>query len=211
MPLVHRTVRRAAGAVSLLVLGSLGGCQSGGALGQVLGSVLGGGGQAQGSQVAGTIAGVDTRAQQIGLQQGNGQTVGVGYDGKTRVIYQNQSYPVTALERGDQVVLRVLDAGNGTYYTDSVHVTRSVSPSGGTASGSASATVQSFQGVVRQIDRNNGLFSVDLQNGGTVTVSLPYGARSADVSRFQNLRPGTSVRLAGVFLNNARVELRQFY
>jgi hypothetical protein len=210
MPFDQRAIRRGAGAGLIVAAAALSGCQSGGALGQVLGSVLGGG-QAQGGQqqVSATIAGVDTRAQQIGIQQGNGQTVGVAYDGKTRVIYQNQSYPVTALERGDEVVLRILDAGNGKYYTDSVHVTRSVTPSGGTTSAGGSGTVQSLQGIVRQIDRNNGLFSLDVQ-GGTVTVSIPYGARSSDVTRFQNLRAGDQVRLSGVFLNNTRVELRQF-
>jgi hypothetical protein len=90
-----------------------------------------------------------------------------------------------------------------------VHVTRSVTPSGGGASAGGSGSVQSIQGVVRQIDRNNGLFSLDVQ-GGTITVSMPYGATRADVTRFQNLRSGDQVRLAGVFLNNTRVELRQF-
>jgi hypothetical protein len=217
MPFVQRAIRRGAAAGLIVTAATLTGCQSGGALGQVLGSVLGGqtqGGQQQQQQVSATIAGVDTRAQQIGIQQGNGQTVGVGYDGKTRVIYQNQSYPVTALERGDEVVIRILDAGNGTYYTDSVHVTRSVSPSGGSASGGGtsgggSGSVQTMEGVVRQIDRTNGLFSLDVQ-GGTVVVSIPYGAARSDVTRFQNLRVGDPVRLAGVFLNDTRVELRQF-
>ena len=207
----QRIMRTGAGALLLVAAATLTGCQSGGALGQVLGSVLGGGQQQGGQQqVQATIAGVDTRAQQIGIQQGNGQTVGVGYDGRTRVIYQNQSYPVTALERGDEVVLRILDAGNGTYYTDSIHVTRSVTPTGGSASGGGSGSVQSLQGVVRQIDRNNGLFSLEVQ-GGTVIVSMPYAASRSDVTRFQNLRAGDQVRLSGVFLNQSRVELRQFY
>ena len=208
MPFVRRAVHRVAGAALLVAVGALTGCQSAGGLGEVLGSVLGGG-QGQGAQLAGTIAGVDTRAQQIGIQQGNGQTVPVGYDNRTRVIYQNQSYPVTALERGDQVVLRILDAGTGQYYTDSIHVTQSVSPTGGSASGGGSSTVRTLQGVVRQIDRNNGLFSLEVQ-GGTIVVSMPYGATRSDVTRFQNLRAGDQVRLAGVFLNNTRVELRQF-
>jgi hypothetical protein len=213
MPFVQRTARR--GAMLLVTLASLAACQGGaGGLGEVLGSVLGGGqGQAQGNQVAGTIAGVDTRNQQIGIQQqgGNGQAVGVRYDDKTRVIYQGQNYPVTALEAGDQVVARILDAGNGGYYTDSVHVTQSVTTTGGTSPGSGgSNTVQTIQGVVRQIDRTNGLFSLEVQ-GGTVTVSMPYNPRRDDVTRFQNLRAGETVRFAGVVLNNTRVELRQFY
>ncbi len=210
MPFAQRAGRRGAAAVLLVALVSAGGCKSAGSLGDVLGSVLGGG-QRQGNQLAGTIAGVDTRGQQIGIQQGNGQTVAVGYDNNTRVVYQNQNYPVTALERGDQVVARVLDRGNGAYYTDSVFVAQSVSTSGRAGSQSGSEGIRTLQGVVRQTDRNNGLFSLELNGGGTVIVSLPYGARSSDVNRFQNLRAGESVRLAGVFLNNSRVELRQFY
>ena len=206
-----RPLRRGGAALALAAMATLvatlGACRSASEIGQAIGTVLGG--QGQSAQLAGTIAGVDTRNQQIGIQQSNGQTVGVGYDDKTRVVFQNQVYPVTALEAGDQVVARILDAGNGAYYTDSVEVTRSVQGSGGGTSAST-GTVQQLSGVVRQIDRTNGMFSLDMQ-GTTVVVSLPYNARSTDVTRFQNLRPGEQVRLAGVFLNNTRVELRQFY
>jgi hypothetical protein len=206
-------MRRAASAALLLGLGTLAACKSAGGVGDILAGVLGGGQAqgAQGAQVAGTIAGVDTRAQQIGLQQGNGQTVGLGYDANTKVVFEGQLYAVTNLEAGDQVVARVLDQGNGAYYTDSVHVTRSVGPSGGATAVGGSGTVQQLQGVVRQIDRANGLFTLDLQGGVILTVSMPYQPRSTDVTRFQNLRAGESVRLAGVYLNNTRVELRQFY
>jgi hypothetical protein len=39
---------------------------------------------------------------------------------------------------------------------------------------------------------------------------MPYSPSRADVAKFQNLRSGDVVRIAGVFLNNSRVELRQF-
>jgi hypothetical protein len=44
-----------------------------------------------------------------------------------------------------------------------------------------------------------------------VIVSMPYNPRQSDVNRFNNLRVGDQVRFYGVFLNNSRVELRQFY
>jgi hypothetical protein len=96
---------------------------------------------------------------------------------------------------------------NGAYYTDYVQVDQSVSTSGATG---ASGNVQSIQGNVRQVDTRNGLFTVESGNG-LLTVSLPYNPRSTDVSRFQSLRSGDFVRFYGVFLNNSRVELRQFY
>jgi exosome complex RNA-binding protein Csl4 len=156
--------------------------------------------------VSGYIEGVDTRSQQIAIQTSGGQRVMLLYDNQTTVVYQNQNYPVTALERGDQVTARVQSTSGGAYYTDLVQVDQSVS---GPSSGQ-SGNVQSLQGTVGQIDRSNGLFRLD-GNSGSVIVSLPYNVRQADVTTFNNLRVGDRVRLYGVFLNNSRVELRQFY
>jgi hypothetical protein len=200
MTLIQRMQR---GAAAALMIVSLGACGS--SLGNVLGSVLGGGG-AQSGQLAGTIRGVDSRSQQIAIQQSNGQTVTVGYDNQTRVVYQNQNYSPTALENGDQVTARVQANGNS-YYTDYVQVDQSVR---GNTAGSSS-NLQSVQGTVRQIDRANGLFTIDVNNYNTLTVSLPYNLSSTDVNRFNNLRSGDVVRFYGTFLNNTRVELRQFY
>jgi hypothetical protein len=201
------TLQRAgrSGAV-ILALVAAGACSNAN-LGDILGGVLGGSSQGgQGNQVSGTVQGVDTRAQQIVLQLSNGQSVGLAFDNQTQVVYQNQSYPVTSLERGDRVTARIQSTNNGGYYTDLVQVDQSVS-----SSTSSSGNVQSFQGTVRQVDRANGLFSLDVNNYGTLTVALPYNPRRADVDTFQNLRSGQYVRLYGVFLNNSRVELREFY
>ena len=200
MTVLQRAARTTAVALALIATSA---CANSG-LGNILGSVLGGGG----NELAGTIQGVDTRNQQIGIIQSNGQTVGVRYDNNTRVIYQNQNYPVTALENGDQVVARIQDSGNGNYYTDSIQVTQSAQNGG---SGTGSGSVQSFQGTVRQVDIQNGLFTIDGGTGYIVTVSMPYNPSRADLNRFQNLRQGDQVRFYGVALNNTRIELRQFY
>lgn len=176
-----------------------------GNMGNVLGSVLGGGPQ-QSGQVSGSIQGVNQNTQQITIQQSNGQSIAVSFDNQTRVVYQNQNYPPTALEYGDRVTANVQALQNGSYYTDYIQVDQSVSGSSG-----ATGNAQSIQGNVRQVDSRNGLFTVDAGNYGLLTVSLPYNPRSSDVSRFQNLRSGDFVRFYGVFLNNQRVELRQFY
>jgi hypothetical protein len=181
-----------------------------------LGSVLGGAAQQpQASQVSGTVQSVDTRNQQIVLQATNGQSVALYFDNQTQVSYQNRAYSVTNLERGDRVTARIQQAQNGGYYTDLVQVDQSVQDQGGVYSGNngstGSATVQSLQGTVRQVDRNNGLFTVDIGNYQTLTVSMPYNPSQNDQTRFQNLRNGEAVRFYGVFLNNTRVELRRFY
>ena len=82
--------------------------------------------------------------------------------------------------------------------------------SGSTTTGGTQG-VQSLTGTVRSVDRNNGSFTIDAGNGVLLTVSLVYNASNADVTRFNNLRSGDYVRFYGVYLNNTRVELRQFY
>ena len=200
MTVIQRVQR---GAAAALVVATLGAC-AGNSLGNVLGSVLGGGSQQTG-QVNGTVRSVDARSQQIAIQQSNGQTVAVNYDNQTQVVYQNQNYSPTSLENGDQVTARVQANGNS-YYTDYVQVDQSVRGTGGTSS-----NAQVVQGTVRQIDRTNGLFTVDVNNYTTLTVSLPYNMSRNDVNRFNGLRPGDFVRFYGTFLNNNRVELQQFY
>lgn len=199
-------LQRAAGAVTAALFVSVAGACSTNSLGNVLGGVLGGGQQ----ELSGTVQGVDTRSQQIFVQQSNGQTIGIGYDSRTQVVYQNQTYSVNSLERGDEVTVRLNDSNGGNnsnYYTDYVRVDQSVSSSGGGVSGN----VQTIQGTVRQVDVANGWFTMSVTNRGNITVSLPYNTRSTDVNKFRNLRSGDHVRLYGTYLNNSRVELRQFY
>jgi hypothetical protein len=199
---LQRIARGGAAAVLFMAVTA---CSSNSNLGDILGGVLGGGG----SQVSGTIAGVNTRLQQIGIQQSNGQTVTVGYDNNTKVVYQNQNYSVSSLEYGDQVTARVANNSNtqSGYYTDLIQVDRSVSGSGTGTSGN----VQQFEGTIRSIDRTNGYFSISSNNYGTLTVSMPYNPRQEDLNRFNNLRNGDFIRIYGILLNNSRVELRQFY
>jgi hypothetical protein len=200
---MHR-IGRCAAAVGMLA--ALGACSSVGGLGNILGGVLGRGSQS--SQVSGYVQGVDTRSQIIAMQQPNGQPVNLLFDAETKVIYNNQSYAVTSLDRGDQITARVQNTNNG-YYADVVQVDRPVQ--GSAAATTTSGSVQTMQGTVRQIDQQNGLFTLDVSSGTRLTVSMPFSPSRTDLAKFQSLRSGDNVRIAGVFLNNSRVELRQFY
>lgn len=199
-------IRSAArGAVAAVLVMASAGCSNNSNLGDILGGVLGGGG---GSQVSGTISGVNTRLQQIGVQQSNGSSVTLNYDNNTQVVYQNRNYSVSNLEYGDRVTARVTNANNsnGGYYTDLIQVDESATSNGG-----VTGNVQQFEGTVRSVDRTNGYFSISSNNYGTLTVSMPYNPTQTDLNRFNNLRNGDFVRLNGVLLNNSRVELRNFY
>jgi len=87
-----------------------------------------------------------------------------------------------------------------------VQVDQSVTGTGG----GTSSNVQLVQGTVRQVDRRNGLFTLDVNNGSTLTVTLPYNVSSNDTNRFNNLRSGQFVSFYVTILNNGQVQLRQF-
>jgi hypothetical protein len=193
------SLRRMTRLGAVMLAGVTGACSGG--LGG-LGTVLGGG--AQGNQITGTVETVNTGSQQLTITQSNGQPITVSYDSQTRVIYQNQNYPVPALEFGDRVTANVRSTPNG-YYTDSIQVDQSVSAGDG-----ATGNVHSIQGKVGYVDARNGWFTVDAGNYGTLTVSVPANARTSDLVTFQNLRAGDFIRFHGAFLNNQRVELRRF-
>lgn len=201
MTILERATRAAVAGLAVIAMSACANSQ----LGNVLGSVLGTGAS---TQVSGTIQGVNTQSQQVGITQSNGQTVGVGYDNQTVVLYQNQSYPVTALEMGDQVIASIRDARNGGYYADTIQVTQSVQNG---QAGNGAQSVQSFQGTVRQIDYQNGVFTINNGAGYEISVSMPYNPRQQDVDYFRRLARGQRVRFYGVALNSERIELRQFY
>jgi hypothetical protein len=200
---VHTNSHAARVGAAFVLAAAVAACSTLGSVGDILGGVLGGGG----NQVTGTVRGINTQSQYVALQQTNGETVNLQFDNQTRVVYQNQTYSVTSLDAGDQVTARVQQLQNGGYYTDSIAV---VQPVNGSGTVSGTGNVQSLQGTVRQLDYNNGVFTMDAGGNVTLTVSLPYNASSATVQRFNALRTGDYVRFQGVYLSQTRVELRSF-
>lgn len=206
------SIQQAAGrGLAILAVAATGACSSIGGLGNILGGLGQGQGQGQ-NQVSGVVRNINTRNQQLSLQQNNGQNLTVNYDNQTRVVYQNQSYSVSNLEYGDQVTARISTTNNNgnQYYTDLIQVDQSVSSNNNGNVYGNTANAQQFEGTVRNIDRTNGVFQLTGSNQGSLSVSLSYNPRQADVDRFQRLRNGDFVRIYGVLLNNSRVELRQF-
>src|SRR5256885_16413401 len=102
MQITISRARKAAAVASMLI--ATGACSQLGGLGSVLG---GGMGQPQTGQVSGTVQSVDTRGQQVLVQQTSGQQIALLFDAQTQVTYQNRNYAVTNLERGDMVTARI--------------------------------------------------------------------------------------------------------
>lgn len=199
----------ATAAVAVLTLSGCAGTNLG-ALGDVLGGAMGGGGQ-QNGQVLAEVQNVDTRQQVIQIRTEQGQSGNVRFDQNTQVIYQNQQYPVTALERGDVAYFQLQQTQQGATYATSITVQQSVQERTGSQgnSGTYGGQYQQLQGTVGRIDYNQGWFELRTQNG-TATITLPYNAGDATTDYFRRLRTGQSVRLEGTNLGNGRVELYRF-
>lgn len=203
----HSYRRMAAAAALVFTLSGCAGTNLG-ALGDILGGALGGAGGQQNGQVLAEVQGVDTRQQLIQLRTEQGQTGNVMFDQNTMVVYQNQQYPVTALERGDVAYFQLQQTQQGATYAARIDVQQSVQERTG-QTGTVGGQYQQLYGTVGRIDYNQGWFELRTQNG-TATVTLPYNAGDATTDYFRRLRTGQTVRVEGTNLGNGRVELYRF-
>ncbi|HEU0301164.1 MAG TPA: hypothetical protein VFR37_16990 [Longimicrobium sp.] len=184
-----------------------------GALGDILGGAMGGmggAGQQQGQLVV-EVQGVDTRQQVIAVRTQQGQQGNVLFDQNTIVTYQNQQYPVTALERGDVVAMQVQQTQQGAPYASRIDVQQSVQERTGQTTGGVGGTgqVQQMYGRVGQVDYERGMFQLQTQQG-TYVVQMPYNPGPATNDYFRRLRTGDTVRMEGTVVGNGRVELYRF-
>src|SRR5690606_28743389 len=130
----------------------------------------GGGGGAQQGQVLVEVQGVDARQQAIQVRTEQGESGAVLFDENTVVIYQQQQYPVTALERGDVALMQLQQVDQNRLYTPRVDVQQSVQErTGQTSSGNG---LSQLSGEVGQIDQDRRTFELRTQQG-VYTVILP--------------------------------------
>lgn len=173
-------VALATAVASCAPLGSLGG----------LGDVFGG------NSLHGEIRSVDTRRGRIQLREQHGRDHTVRYDNRTRVVYQNRQYPVSTLDRGDQVQVRVEYDRNNTAWADRIDL-RSSARNGDRDDDRRgdvwSSRVQRLDGRVQSVDTRRGYFTMT-QNNSRVTVYMPRNARREDIRRFERLRRNERVR-----------------
>jgi hypothetical protein len=199
-----RSGKQLAALAAVVTMSACGPAAALGGLGEVLGTVLGQPAGAGQYQVAVEIRGVHAQQQIIQVTTQDGQTGNVRYDQNTVVWYRQQQYPVTALEPGDLAVMLVQDV-QGTPYAARVEVQQSARERTGTGTG---ALVQ-LSGRVTQIDHNAGTFVMQT-TGGTVQVTLPYGAPQATVNYFHTLRVGHDVRVEANMVATGRAEIHRF-
>jgi hypothetical protein len=182
----------------------------GGTLGEMLGDILTGpGADGQSGVVTVEVQQVRERQQEIIVRTQDGQQGPVLYDQNTQVVYQNQQYPVAALERGDIVDMRVHQVQQG-YYTDLVQVRTPVQERNAGTGDSPRPDIYRVEGTIGSIDTARSQFTLNMTQGGTVEIVLPAGAPAADRERLRDYRPGDYVRVEIRALDQQRAELVRF-
>lgn len=221
--MVRGMVRFALGMV--LVAGA--GCAPG-MMEEVLGDVVYPGGGVYGSDLRGEVRRVDTRNRVIEVRGRDGRGVTAYYDGRTRVEYRGRRYGVSALERGDEVSMRVSRDRGRYLYADHIYVTESARDRGGWGRGDrgrdddwnrgrddrrdrdAWRDSGRLNGTVTAVDFRSWRFEVRGDRGERVLVTVPREANRGTEDRFRRLRRGDRVELAVRALSNDRAELRRF-
>ncbi len=208
---MKRTMR---GVVVLAATLATAGCSQLGSVGDILGGVLGQQGQGGNGEVYGEVRAVDTQRQVLQIETNSGQVGNVYFDRNTRVVYQQREYPVTALERGDQVGMRIQQTQQGQAYTNYITVTQSVQERTGQGGGDGgygnTAGLTRLEGRVGWVDVNRGEFQLRT-NRGDATVYLRYNTSGYETDRFRRLREGDTVRVEGRLTSGNRLELERFY
>ncbi|MBA2670479.1 MAG: hypothetical protein H0U67_08925 [Gemmatimonadetes bacterium] len=208
-----RDIMGATRAVTVAAMIGMAGCAELGNLGglaDILGGAGGGAGQQQQGQLTAEVQQVNTRQQSIQIRTQDGQSGAVLYDQNTVVVYQQQQYPVTALEAGDVANFQLQQAANNSLYAARIDVVQSVQDRTGQSGQAGSGQLYQLAGRVGNVDQNRGVFELQTQASGVILVSLPYNPGSAVADRFRRLRTGDSVGVEGHMVAQGRVELTRF-
>ncbi len=163
-------------------------------------------------EISGEVTEINPSRQEIQVLTEDGRRQVLRYDfNRTRVVYHGLDYSIDNLEAGDRIAFDSR-SGNGSY-VDTIRVQEPVQARAGprvARPGPARPRAEVVEGTVESVDVNRGIFDVRPRTGGTVTVSVPYNARAADVDSFRSLRRGDSVRVEGEFVNRDNFHLLSF-
>lgn len=161
----------------------------------------------------GEVRSVDTRQGRLQLREDRGRNQTVRYNNRTRVVYGQRSYPVSALERGDRVRVRVVYDRDGRAFAERVDVYERdrardrdrdrASDTRGRASenrgrgvgnrGAAAGRVSRVDGTVSWVDTRGYSFALAPRQGRPLAVQVPRDLSRNDRARFERLRRGSRV------------------
>ncbi|HEX7090956.1 MAG TPA: hypothetical protein VF192_12520 [Longimicrobiales bacterium] len=157
--------------------------------------------------VYGEVRAIDARRNLIHVRERDGGTEIVRYDWRTEVRYGSRRYPISALDRGDLVRVRVRYDGRGRPWADRVDVVREY---GRDRDRGYYGRVQRLDGRVGWVDTRRGYFTLERTRAPDVRVIVPRRLSRADQRRFARLRTGQRVRADVRLLSVNQAQLIRF-
>jgi hypothetical protein len=150
--------------------------------------------------------------REIRVRADDGRIYALEYDpNRTRVTYHGRDYPIDKLEAGDVIAFQTPPRDRN--FADTIRIQEPVQArAGSVVAGRSSLPSRAdvVEGTVERIDPELGVFEVKPRTGRTVTVSIPYNARPADIENFRRLRRGDYVRVEGQFVHPDNLHLQSF-
>jgi len=163
-------------------------------------------------EIAGEVSEIDRNRREIIVRTDDARRQVLRYDfDRTKVVYHGYEYGIENLEAGDRIAFQL--PPRSTAYVDTIRIQEPVQA----RSGSNIARplpprprTDVVEGTVERVDHSLGVFEIRPPAGRTVTVSVPYNARTADIDNFRALRRGDPVRVEGEFVNPESFQLLAF-
>jgi len=161
-------------------------------------------------EIEGQIVEVNRARREIYVVAADGRRETLPYDfDRTRVVYRGQEYTIDNLESGDRIAY---PSSRSDRYVSVIRIEDPVQAHAGPrlSQPPPARRAEVIDGTVERIDQKLGVFDLRPRDGRTITVSVPYNARAADVDSFHTLRRGDPVRVEGEFVSPDNFQLLSF-
>src|SRR5690349_22216832 len=139
-------------------------------------------------EIEGEVVEVNRARREIYMVAADGRRETLPYDfDRTRVVYHGREYTIDNLESGDRIAYPSTPSSGR--YVDVIRIQEPVQARSGSrfARTAPAKRTEVIDGTVERIDQKMGVFDLRPRDGRTITVSLPYNARTADVDSFRTL------------------------
>jgi hypothetical protein len=162
-------------------------------------------------EIQGEVVEVNRSRREVYVVAADGRREALPYDfDRTRVVYHGREYTIDNLESGDRIAYP--STPPPARYVDVIRIQERVQARSGSRFSQpvSPRRAEVIDGTVERIDQKLGVFDIRPRDGRTITVSLPYNARAADVDSFRTLRRGDPVRVEGEFVSPDNFQLLAF-